>query len=126
MLPDYQAQVTLDVHAGSSKRLSAGALLLGAGVVVGYVGLLDFAVGRAQPGDTFDPSVDRAARADQHARTGVALMLCGVPAALAGLYLVLTARTSVVSSTGASFSQNALTPSKRYPLVALTPRGLEF
>jgi hypothetical protein len=129
MLPDDRAEVTLDVHAGSSSRLMAGALLMGAGFVVSYIGVVVLGTGQTDRSlsDSFDP--DRHDRANEELRTGTILLLCGVPTLVVGLYLVLTARTSVVSSSGASFSQENPAPARKrpwHPSFALTPRGLEF
>jgi hypothetical protein len=62
-------------------------------------------------------------------RTGAAMMLIGIPAAVLGLVLTITTHTTVNSSTGSTFTQETTRPRKR-PWIAftphLTPFGLEF
>jgi len=119
LLPDDRNQVTLDVKAGSSARHGGGAALLVAGLVVGYVGLVGLAAS-AGTGNSGSQS-------DRAATIGGGLLIGGVAAAIGGLYLVMTSSTTVVSSTGATFSRNddQVRPRAKSS-VALTPRGLTF
>lgn len=118
VLPDDRNAVTLDVQAGSSARFATGVILVGAGVVVSYVGALVWEAGTLS--DLGSSSHTNAAR------TGGTMVLVGVPAALIGLYLTVTTHTSVSSSTGATFTLDAPPQPRRRPWIALTPRGLEF
>ncbi len=122
VLPDDRDKVTLDVQAGSSTRLAGGVIVLGAGVVIGYLGLFLWETGKL----SVDPS--SSSTPSDTAHTGETMMLIGLPAIILGLYLTISSHTSVTSSTGSTFTQE--TPSAprsgHRPWIALTPRGLEF
>jgi hypothetical protein len=120
-LPDDRQQVTLDVHAGSSGRRMAGATLIVAGVVAAYAGLLVADANSAS--SIFDTSSSGAARGSSS--WPLVLLGGGVVATLAGVYLCLKTHTTVVSSTGNTFTVVPSAPG-RHPRFALTPRGLEF
>ena len=111
MLPDDRNQLTLDVDAGSSARLGVGVLLTIVGFGIAYVGLLAVAANSVSGNDR-GPSA--------------ALVAGGFGAGIAGVYLVSTSHTTVVSSTGSVFTRAPARPRARRPAVALTPRGLEF
>lgn len=113
LLPDDRNQVTLDVKAGSSARHGGGAVLLVAGLIVGYVGLVGL-------------GASETAGNSRSAQVTGGLLIGGVAAAIGGLYLVMTSSTTVTSSTGATFSKNDQAPSRARSSVALTPRGLTF
>ena len=118
-LPDDRNSVVLDVQAGSTARLAGGAILFGAGLLTAYIGLLAWeagAVSNISPGSS--TSADRATR------VGETLVIIGLPATLLGIYLAVTTHTTVTSSSGATFTRE--TPTRRWPRLALTPRGLEF
>ena len=119
MLPDDRNAVTLDVQAGSTARVAGGAVLIGAGIVSTYIGALLWEVGAFS--QLSDNSTNRRTNATQ---VGETMVIVGIPAALVGLYLVVTSHTSVNSSTGSTFTR-APPPRHRFP-IALTPRGLEF
>jgi hypothetical protein len=116
LLPDDRNQVTLNVKAGSSARHGGGAVLLVAGLVIGYVGLMGLAATESGTGS----------QSDQGATIGGGLLIGGLAAAIGGLYLVMTSSTTVTSSTGATFSKNDQVPARAGSSVALTPRGLTF
>jgi hypothetical protein len=120
-LPDDRQQVTLDVHAGSSGRRMAGATLIVAGVVAAYAGLLVADANSAS--NIFDTSSSGTARGSSS--WPLVLLGGGVVATLAGVYLCLKTHTTVVSSTGNTFTVVPSAPG-RHPRFALTPRGLEF
>jgi hypothetical protein len=120
-LPDDRQQVTLDVHAGSSGRRIAGATLIVAGVVAAYAGLLVADANSAS--SSFDTSSNGVARGPSSWSLG--LLAGGVVATLAGVYLCMTTHTTVVSSTGNTFTVAPSAPGK-HSRFALTPRGLEF
>jgi hypothetical protein len=118
-LPDNRDSVVLDVQAGSTARLAGGAILSGLGLVTAYIGLIVWeagVVGNINPGSTND-----GARAT---RVGETMVLIGLPVALLGVYLAVTTHTTVTSSSGSTFTRE--TPTRRWPRLALTPRGLEF
>jgi hypothetical protein len=120
-LPDDRQQVTLDVHAGSSARTMAGATLIVAGVVAAYAGLL---VGDVNSlGNGSDTSASGGVRGPSS--WTLALVGGGLVATLAGVTLCLTTHTTVVSSTGNTFTVAPSAPGK-HSRFALTPRGLEF
>jgi len=118
-LPDDRQQVTLDVHAGSSGRRMAGATLIVAGVVAAYAGLL--VAGNLSNGS--DTSSSDGTRGPSSWAVG--LLGGGLVATFAGLYLCMTTHTTVVSSTGNTFTVAPAAP-RKHSRFALTPRGLEF
>ena len=119
-LPDDRQQVTLDVHAGSSGRRIAGGTLIAAGVVAAYAGLL--VADASSASNIFDTSSSGGRGTSSWP---LVLLGGGVVATLAGVYLCLTTHTTVVSSTGNTFTVAPSAPGK-HPRFALTPRGLEF
>lgn len=123
LMPDDQSRVTLNVKAGSSGRQVSGALLLLAGVVVGYAGLLTAEVGTAA--NTFNDASGSGQRSNEVLTVGGVMILAGVAAAVGGIYLVMTSSTHVQSSTGSTFTREDR-PRPRRPAVALTPTGLVF
>jgi hypothetical protein len=120
-LPADRQQVTLDVRAGSSGRRVAGGALIAVGVVVGYIGVL--AVEASTLSNSFNNSPSAGTQGPS--AWSVALLGGGLVATLAGVYLCVTTHTTVVSSTGNTFTV-APSPPRKQPRVALTPRGLEF
>jgi hypothetical protein len=125
LLPDDHDQVTLDVHAGSSARLAGGVVLMIGGGIVSYIGLLVWEVGTLSHGlASYSNGDTRNSRSV--ADTGLVMMAIGIPATILGIYFAATTHTSVVSSSGATFTQDSPPPSRKRPLFALTPRGLEF
>lgn len=121
VLPDDRDKVLLDVQAGSSARLAGGAILLGVGVAVSYLGLLVWDASKLSV-ESSSPSPTNSAH------TGETMMLIGLPAVVLGLYLTIGSHTSVTSSTGSTFTQEVprAPRSGHRPWIALTPRGLEF
>lgn len=120
-LPDDRQQVTLDVHAGSSGRRVAGATLIVAGVVAAYAGLLVSDVNSLNNGS--DTSSGGGVRGPSSWTLG--LLAGGLVATVAGVYLCMTTHTTVVSSTGNTFTVAPSAPTK-HSRFALTPRGLTF
>ena len=125
MLPDDRPSVRLDVQAGPTSRLAGGVVLMGLGIATLYIGAVVWEFGAVQnaSANSFGSSTDT--RDNSRAVSiGKTMVIIGIPAALVGLYLAVTTRTSVNSSTGATFTR-APPPRRRLP-IALTPRGLEF
>jgi hypothetical protein len=116
VFPDDENRVTLDVHAGSWGRKTLGNALAIAGGLAALLGL-------EVAGDENLSLPDNSE--ENRATIGLVMLAIGIPVVLTGLYLSSSARTSVASSTGATFSDERPPPRKR-PVVALTPRGLEF
>jgi hypothetical protein len=123
VLPYDRPHVTLDVDTGSSSRLSFGAFLIGAGLIVGYTGMLIL----APHGDMYsnDPYAPPIHNSQERNRTGTGMLLGGLALGTVGLIVVLSTQTTVRSSTGIVIGQSPPRPRKR-PAVALTERGLEF
>jgi hypothetical protein len=122
MLPDGRAQLLLDVDAGSSARATGGAVLAGIGGVAAYIALL--AVQTAQ-NVTFSNGTVTTNQPDNTVQAVV--IVSGLAAVAAGVYMVLTARTTVTTSSGVTFTDVAPPrPARRRPALALTARGLEF
>jgi hypothetical protein len=53
------------------------------------------------------------------------MVVVGLAGSVLGLYLVLSSHTTVNSSTGSTFTRDTTRP-RAWPMLALTPRGLEF
>lgn len=119
VLPDDRDSVALDVQAGSTTRLAAGAILMGAGLVTAYIGAL------AWEASTLSNSFDGMAMANRSASVGETMVIVGVVGAVVGLSLALSTHTTVTSSTGSTFTRDDSAP-RRSPLLALTARGLAF
>lgn len=118
-LPDDRQQVTLDVHAGSSSRRVVGATLIVVGVVGAYVGLL------ADTSSLGSSDTSSSGGVRGPSSWTLALLGGGLVATLAGVYLCMTTHTTVVSSTGNTFTLEPAVP-RKHSRFALTPRGLEF
>jgi hypothetical protein len=116
-LADNASTLRLQVRAGSEDQHTAGIALIAAGVATYLAGSVYFFYKSASmPLDT--PGNPRTLD------VSLALQGTGAAAALVGLILTLTARTSVVTSNGVTFS---LAPARRgRSRVRLTLRGLEF
>lgn len=122
-LLDSADSLTLNIKAGSLSRSAGGGALLFVGGVLGLAGLLIEGLS----------SVAAASIENQGGNTNVArgnvvalgMMAIGLSAAAIGFCLKRTARTTVTSSTGATFSESPSGKRTR-PLFALTPRGIEF
>jgi hypothetical protein len=121
LLPDDRSDVTLTVQAGSAMRMGGGAALLLAGGILGYLGLLaaelGLAVSSLAPGGGNSDSAAVTA-------AGLGALAVGMGAVIGGVYLILTSRTNVTSSTGSTFT-NRDRPRAR-SAVALTPNGFAF
>jgi hypothetical protein len=116
LLPDGSNQVVLDVHAGSRTKRMLGVALLVVGAGVTLVGF-----GGVSLGGTF-----RGERGRREERNGLIMMGIGIPVAIVGWVLFRSARTSVVSSSGATFSDRGPRPRAPLPRLALTADGLSF
>jgi hypothetical protein len=124
VMPDDRNQVTLSVQAGSSARAGGGAALILGGIVVGYLGVFAAQIGLTSAAFAEDGSSTRGARSV--AAVGGVLALGGLVAMVSGIYMALTSKTVVNSSTGSTFSEGeTLRPRPRSSL-ALTPAGLTF
>ena len=118
LLPSTTNHVTLDVQAGSQTQRYLGVALIVVGSALAVVGL-----SRASSGNSVTyNSQGQMTTADNN---GLLLMAIGVPAAIVGIVLFKLGRTSVTSSTGATFSQRRESP-RAPPRIALTPEGLTF
>jgi hypothetical protein len=126
MLPDDRQQVTLEVHAGSSSQLSWGVVLVCGGLGVGYLGLFLIDAGALE--NTGDGFSGNGSSGNGKIAAGSALLLGGLVAAGIGFFVAVTSHTTVVSSTGNSFSWAPETPTRprKRSRIAITPRGLEF
>jgi hypothetical protein len=125
VLPDSTSRVTLDVHAGSATKRTAGVALMIAGGVAGLIGF-------AGASSTGTVNADGTTGSSSTHETGLAVLAVGGTAAIIGIVLFTTGRTLVTSSTGATFTEHRQ-PRPRSPsfialgaLRALTPRGLSF
>jgi hypothetical protein len=124
VLPDDRQQLTLDVHAGSSVNRTVGAAVLLVGGITAYLGL--FAAEIYTLGAIDSSPSSSSSRRD--ASTGALLVTgLGIVGVVTGIFLISSSRTTVVSSTGNSFSDGApARPARHRPAVAVTARGLEF
>jgi hypothetical protein len=121
MLPDDRDEVTLDVQAGSTARVAGGAILLGAGLISAYIGALVWSAGSISNTNGFD----QPGSGNNAISVGRTMVVVGLGGAAVGLYLALSSHTTVNSSTGSTFTRDTTRP-RAWPLLALTPRGLEF
>lgn len=119
VLPADRDRVVLDVEPGSTGAAVGGGVLMGAGLLIGYAGLLATAAGGIE-GSLDDGSTNRSS-SDRLKHVGEIMLAGGLVAAVVGLYLIIDSKTVVKSSTGAVFSER---PARGR--VALTPRGLVF
>jgi hypothetical protein len=121
VLPDDRSDVTLTVQAGSAMRMGGGAALLLAGGIVGCLGLLATELGLVvfslePPGDNNGSASITAA--------GLGAVALGLGGVIGGVYLILTSRTNVTSSTGSTFTKRDRPRARS--AIALTPNGFEF
>jgi hypothetical protein len=119
LLPDTTNQVTLDVQAGSQTQRHVGVGLIVLGGAVSVVGL-----SRASSANSSSVNSQGQVTSTNHS-DGWLLMALGIPAVIAGVVVFRHARTSVTSSTGATFSRRR-EGSQTAPRIALTPQGLTF
>lgn len=122
-LPADHPRVVLDVTPGSKAAASGGLALAVTGGVVLAVGYVALVLGSAA--DQFGSAFDGKKPSGDSTTPAIVIGVAGVSMVLGGVLLILSARTKVQSSTGASFSESPARPPRR-PLFALTPRGLEF
>jgi len=129
MLPDDRDSVTLDVQAGSTARVAGGAILIGAGLISAYAGAIVWAAGNVSNSPAFSTntssSTTSTGQGDGAVAVGRTMVVAGLAGAVLGLYLAMSSHTTVNSSTGSTFTRNITRP-RAWPLLALTPRGLEF
>ena len=121
ILPDDRDRVTLEVKAGSTWQGLGGGVLVGAGGLVAYFGLILLLAGTAAANDPYGTG---STGSGSLKAAGGGMLAGGILAGLLGLYLLSDSHTTVKSSTGAQFSSTPA-PRKRARF-ALTPRGLEF
>jgi hypothetical protein len=117
-LPEDQRQLILDVKAGSAAQNVGGAFL----VVGGGATILFALVAGGPPGP--DASVQSSGSMIGDG-TRVALLVGGGLAVALGAILSLTSKTTVTTSSGATFTRARVTRRPRAP-IAVTPHGLEF
>ena len=128
MLPDDRDSVSLDVHAGSTARVAGGAILIGAGLISAYAGAIVWAAGNVSNSPAFSSTPTGSTstgEGDSAIAAGRTMVVAGLAGAVLGLYLAMSSHTTVNSSTGSTFTRNITRP-RAWPLLALTPRGLEF
>ena len=125
VLPDSTSRVTLDVHAGSATKRTAGVALMIAGGIAGLIGF-------AGASSTGTVNADGTTGSSSNHETSLAVLAVGGTAAIIGIVLFTTGRTLVTSSTGASFTEHRQ-PRPRSPSVialgalrVLAPQGLSF
>ncbi len=113
MLPENVNSLTLDAHPGSQARGNVGTLL---GVMGGIVGLIGF-IRLTTTGNS--PSSDR---------NGLELVAVGAAVGISGFVLYRMSRTTVITSTGSTFSEqrDRGASARSAPSIALTPQGLIF
>lgn len=112
LLPDDATHLTLDVHPGSQTQSNVGTLLAIAGGVVALIGFVRLATGGNSP------SSDQA---------GLELLAGGAVGGITGLVLYRMSRTTVTSSTGATFGEqrerDGDAKKRPAPSIVLTPHG---
>ena len=117
-LPEDQRQLILDVKAGSAAQNVGGVfLIVGGGATVLFA---LFAGGPPGPDAPVESSGSMLGGG-----TRVALLVGGGLAVALGALLSLTSKTTVTTSSGATFTRARVTPRPRAP-IAVTPHGLEF
>jgi hypothetical protein len=117
-LPEDRRQLILDVKAGSAAQNVGGAFLIGGGVVT-----LFFALFAGLPPGPDAPVESSASTIGGGTRE--ALLVGGGLAVALGAILSLTSKTTVTSSSGATFTRARVTRGPRAS-IAVTPHGLEF
>jgi hypothetical protein len=124
-LPTDRGSLLLDVKAGSSSKSSSGALFIGLGGALAYIGLI---VLEANTGSTAADNLNGTrSSSDQSGQLiGIGLGLGGIALGITGIMMISSSHTTVVSSTGSIFTENAPPAPRKRHAVALTPRGLEF
>jgi hypothetical protein len=110
LLPDNVNRLTLDVQSGSQARANIGTILAVVGGVVGLIGFIRLTTTGSSP---------------QNDRTGLELLGVGAAAGITGIVIYRMSRTTVISSTGSTFSEQRDRGAKA-PAIALTPQGLVF
>jgi hypothetical protein len=126
MLPDDRESVTLDVQAGSTARVAGGAILLGAGLLSAYIGALVWSAGSIGNSPEFSGTTTTTRPNDSAVSVGRTMVVVGLGGAAVGLYLAMSSHTTVNSSTGSTFTRDTTRRPRAWPLLALTPHGLEF
>jgi hypothetical protein len=123
VLPDDRDRVVLNVDPGSTGQAVGGGVLMGVGGITAYLGLiaaaasgLQFDSGTGSPGSTSNNTHNLKT-------TGEVMIVGGLIAGVAGLYLLIDSKTKVTSSTGSQFSEG---PSHKRGRFAFTTRGVEF
>jgi hypothetical protein len=123
-LPTDRNAVTLDVKAGSSSKSSMGVVFVVLGGIAAYVGLL---VLEASTLSNAADSVNGTSRSNTDGQViGLGLGLGGLALGITGIVMISGSTTTVISSTGSVFTENARPAPKKRSWLALTPRGLEF
>ena len=124
-LPTDRGSVLLDVKAGSSSKSGTGALFIGLGGALAYVGLIVLEASTvSSAADNLNGTPSSSSQSGQ--LIGIGLGIGGIALGITGIMMMSSSHTTVVSSTGSVFTENARPVSRRRHAVALTPRGLEF
>lgn len=121
VLPDDRDRLLLDVNPGSTSQAVLGGVLVGAGLITAYLGLIAVAASGIQS-DAAQLNDSSSNNSTNTRQVGVGLLVGGGLAGLIGLYLLLDSKTLVKSSTGSQFSQS---PAHKHRF-AFTARGIEF
>jgi len=111
LLPNNVNRLTLDVQAGSQTRSNIGTILAVVGGVIGLIGFIRLTTTGNSPSND---------------RTGLELLGVGSTVGIAGIVMFRLSRTTVISSTGSTFSEQRDHSAKATPSIALTPQGLAF
>jgi hypothetical protein len=117
-LPEDQRQLILDVKAGSAAQNVGGAFLIVGGGATIFFAL----IAGGPPGP--DASINSSGSTIGDG-TRVALLVGGGLALALGAILSLTSKTTVTTSSGATFTRARVTRPPR-ARIAVTPHGLEF
>jgi hypothetical protein len=120
VLPDDRDRVVLNVNPGSTAQAIGGGVLMGAGGITAYLGLIVAAASSLQ----FDSGTGSQSNNTHNLKTtGEVMIVGGLIAGVAGLYLLFDSKTKVTSSTGSQFSEG---PNHKHGRFAFTIRGVEF
>jgi hypothetical protein len=114
-VPTDHPDLQLHVKSGSNAQRWGG-------IVIGAIGYTTVLLGESLA--TYDPMPGTQPPSWRTKEVGLTMMAAGLVVGTVGLVMILTANTSVSSSSGASFSHAA--PRGRRTAIRLTAAGLEF
>jgi hypothetical protein len=124
-LPTDRNAVMLDVKAGSSSKSSMGALFVGLGGALAYIGFIVLEANTVATAAEATNGTTTSSHAGGQV-IGLGMTVGGLALLISGIVMVSGSKTTVVSSTGSTFTENARPAPRKRSWVALTPRGLEF